>query len=307
MEFPFPEQKSELDPDRHPLLMERLENHNDSEHIIDIAVSSHDDHPSGVDPPQLEEIPSISTIAPTYQTLLSSSNRGNSWNSSSIARGDGYAGHGRSTLNSRLWVSVELFVTVGQVIASVVILSLSRHEHPRAPLFEWVVGYTCGCVATIPVLYWHYRNRMRATEQDSIRSWHGSSQSNPSSEPASYTANSIAQASEEGNRQTGSSAPRISWISPHLSPRYGLACSCLCSEPWRIEMLLLFVSLSRLRNLTFMVFSLFVVIHNQEEYVFFQFLDSIKVHIMFNNEGVKICNRLAHQDKFDWASIELAI
>lgn len=219
MEFPFPEQKSELDPDRHPLLMERLENHNDSEHIIDIAVSSHDDHPSGVDPPQLEEIPSISTIAPTYQTLLSSSNRGNSWNSSSIARGDGYAGHGRSTLNSRLWVSVELFVTVGQVIASVVILSLSRHEHPRAPLFEWVVGYTCGCVATIPVLYWHYRNRMRATEQDSIRSWHGSSQSNPSSEPASYTANSIAQASEEGNRQTGSSAPRISWISPHLSPR----------------------------------------------------------------------------------------
>ncbi|KAG5523381.1 hypothetical protein RHGRI_035258 [Rhododendron griersonianum] len=219
MEFPFPEQKGELDPDRHPLLMERLENHNDSEHIIDIAVSSHDVHPSGVDPPQLEEIPSISTIAPTYQTLLSSSNRGNSRNSSSIARGDGYAGHGRSTLNSRLWVSVELFVTVGQVIASVVILSLSRHEHPQAPLFEWVVGYTCGCVATIPILYWRYRNRMRATEQDSIRSWHGSSQSNPSSEPASYTASSIAQASEEGNRQTGSSATRISWISPHLSPR----------------------------------------------------------------------------------------
>lgn len=293
MEFPFPEQKGELDPDRHPLLMERLGNHNDSEHIIDIAVRSRDDHPSGADPPQLDEMPSISTIAPTYQMSLSSSNRGNPRNSSSIARGDGYAHHSRSTLNSRLWVSVELFVTIGQVIASVVILLLSRHEHPRAPLFEWVVGYTSGCVATIPILYWRYRNRVRATEQDSISSRHGSSQNNPSTEHASYTASSISQASEEGNRQTGSSSPRISWISLHLSPRYGLTCSCLCRAPWRIEMLHFFLYHYRNCIVQRLWYSHSLVSYIVNGNVLLLFLNSKKVHIMFNIEGVNFCNRLA--------------
>lgn len=209
------EVNNELDPDRHPLLMEPVENPNDREHIIDIAVRSHDDQPSGSNPPQLE-IPSVSTIAPAYQTPLSSSNRVNSRNSSSTTRGDGR--HGRSTLNSRLWISVELFVTIAQIVTSIVVLLLSRHERPRAPLFEWVLGYTAGCVATLPILYWRYRNRIRATEQDSFRSWQGSSQNNSSFEPA-YIASSIAQASEEGNHHTGSSASRISWIFPPFTPR----------------------------------------------------------------------------------------
>ena len=131
MEVALSEIRSEIDPDSHPLLMERVDSHNDREHIIDIAgssnthsSSSHDHRLSGVDPPQPEDRPSISTRAPTYQTSLSSSNRVNSRNSLFLRRGDGYARHGRSPLNSGIWISVELVITVAQIIAAIVGLSL---------------------------------------------------------------------------------------------------------------------------------------------------------------------------------------
>ncbi|PSR96845.1 E3 ubiquitin-protein like [Actinidia chinensis var. chinensis] len=223
MEVALSEIRSEIDPDSHPLLMERVDSHNDREHIIDIAgssnthsSSSHDHHLSGVDPPQPEDRPSISTRAPTYQTSLSSSNRVNSRNSLFLRRGDSYAHRGRSPLNSGIWISVELVITVAQIIASIVILSLSRHEHPQTPLFAWVVGYASGCVATLPILYWRYRNQ--GTEQDSFQSRQGS-QSNPSPEPASYAAFSIAQASEVESRRTGGSASRNSVMSQNLTLR----------------------------------------------------------------------------------------
>ena len=225
MEVALSEIRSEIDPDSHPLLMERVDSHNDREHIIDIAgssnthsSSSHDHHLSGVDPPQPEDRPSISTRAPTYQTSLSSSNRINSRNSLFLRRGDGYAHRGRSPLNSGIWISVELVITMAQIIASIVVLSLSRHEHPQTPLFAWVVGYASGCVATLPILYWRYRNQ--GTEQDSFQSRQGSSQSNPSPEPASYAAFSIAQASEVESRRTGGSASRNSVMSQNLTLRY---------------------------------------------------------------------------------------
>ncbi|KAL6986866.1 hypothetical protein U1Q18_041447 [Sarracenia purpurea var. burkii] len=226
MEVPLPGLHSEIDLDRHPLLMERVESHNDSEHIIDVAGShdplsspSHDGRLSRLDPPQHEDRPSTSTRAPTHQASLSSSNRVNFRNSSFIRRGDGFAHRGRSPLNSGLWISVELVVTVGQIIASIVVLSLSKHENPQAPLFAWVVGYATGCFATLPILYWRYCNRNQDTEQNSFRSREGSFQGNPSSEPASFTAMSIAQASEEENRQTGISASRNSVISRNLNSR----------------------------------------------------------------------------------------
>ncbi|XP_057462906.1 E3 ubiquitin-protein ligase At1g63170-like [Actinidia eriantha] len=219
MEVALSEIRSEIDPDSHPLLMERVEIRNDREHIIDIArssntnsSSSHDHRPSRVDPLQPEDRPYLSTRAPTYLTALSSSNRVNSRNSSFLRRGDGDARRGRGPLNSGLWISVELVITVAQIIASIVVLSLSRHENPQTPLFAWVVGYASGCVATLPILYWRYRYRNRGTEQDSFQSHQDSSQSNPSPERASYAAFSIAQASEEESRRTGSSASRNSGV-----------------------------------------------------------------------------------------------
>ncbi|XP_021298783.1 E3 ubiquitin-protein ligase At1g63170 [Herrania umbratica] len=209
--------------DRYPLLMERVESHSDQEHIIDItrhddasSSSSHDEQPPGMNLTQSEDRPSSSTQAPTNQT--SSSNRLNSRNSSFMRRSDGYGRRRRSPLNSGLWISVELVVTVSQIIASIVVLSLSRNEKPQAPLFAWIVGYASGCVATLPILYWRFRNRNQGIEQDLSHSRQGSSLGNPS-ESTSYTAISVTQASDEENNRITESATRNSQIAGTLSTR----------------------------------------------------------------------------------------
>ncbi|KAK6264023.1 zinc finger protein [Theobroma cacao] len=209
--------------DRYPLLMERVESHSDQEHIIDItrhddasSSSSHDEQPPGLNLAQSEDRPSSSTQAPTNQT--SSSNRLNSRNSSFMRRSDGYGRRRRSPLNSGLWISVELVVTVSQIIASIVVLSLSRNEKPQAPLFAWIVGYASGCIATLPILYWRFRSRNQGIEQDLSHSSQGSSHGNPS-ESTSYTAISVTQASDEENNRITESATRNSQIAGTLSTR----------------------------------------------------------------------------------------
>ncbi|KAK6267983.1 hypothetical protein QUC31_012143 [Theobroma cacao] len=209
--------------DRYPLLMERVESHSDQEHIIDItrhddasSSSSHDEQPPGLNLTQSEDRPSSSTQAPTNQT--SSSNRLNSRNSSFMRRSDGYGRRRRSPLNSGLWISVELVVTVSQIIASIVVLSLSRNEKPQAPLFAWIVGYASGCIATLPILYWRFRSRNQGIEQDLSHSSQGSSHGNPS-ESTSYTAISVTQASDEENNRITESATRNSQIAGTLSTR----------------------------------------------------------------------------------------
>ncbi|XP_020202964.1 E3 ubiquitin-protein ligase At1g12760 isoform X1 [Cajanus cajan] len=87
------------------------------------------------------------------------------FNSRTRRRGDNVARH-RSPLNSGFWISIELVITVSQIVASLVVLSVSRHEHPRAPLFAWVVGYASGCVATLPLLYWRYYHNCRIREHE---------------------------------------------------------------------------------------------------------------------------------------------
>jgi hypothetical protein len=225
MDDPSLETNSSALTDQYPLLMERVGSHNDHEHIIDISrngdassSSSHDDQPPRMDSTQHEDRPSSGTRPPTYQTSLSSSNRLNSRTSSFRRRGDGYGRRRRSPLNSGLWISVELVVTVSQIIASVVVLSLSRNENPQTPLFEWVVGYASGCVATLPILYWRYRNRNQSTEQDSPQSHQGSSQSN-TPEPTSYTAISATQSLDEENVQTSENFSRNNQLGT-LSARY---------------------------------------------------------------------------------------
>jgi hypothetical protein len=89
----------------------------------------------------------------------------NSENASDARRDQGHRQHNPS--NSVLWISVDLIVNISQIIAAVSVLSVSRNEHPHAPLFEWLLAYTIGCVATLPHLYWRYLHRNRHnTEQE---------------------------------------------------------------------------------------------------------------------------------------------
>ncbi|XVF26697.1 hypothetical protein REPUB_Repub14bG0040600 [Reevesia pubescens] len=222
MDSSSPEESSEQT-DQYPLLMEQVESHSDQEHIIDImrhddaSSSSSQEQSAGMNLTPNEDRSSSTTQTPTNQTS-SSSNRLNSRNSSFMRRSDRYGQRRRSPLNSGLWISVELVVTVSQIIASVVVLSLSRNEKPQAPLFAWIVGYASGCVATLPILYWRFRNRNRGIEQDSSLSRQISSHGNPG-ESTTYTAISVTQASDEENNRITESATRNTQIEGTLSTR----------------------------------------------------------------------------------------
>lgn len=212
--------------DQYPLLMEQPETGNGHQHIIDITRNSNDISSSAQEGqrremrlPHNEDQPSVGTQVPIRPTSSSSSSRVNSRNPSSSRRGEGYGHRRRSPLNSGLWISVELVVTVSQIIASIVVLSLSRNENPKAPLFAWIVGYASGCVATLPILYCRYRNRYRNTGQDASQPSQGSSASNPS-EPTSYTAISVAHVSDEENSHATESAIRNAGVPGAFSSRY---------------------------------------------------------------------------------------
>ncbi|PSS28904.1 E3 ubiquitin-protein like [Actinidia chinensis var. chinensis] len=189
--------------------MERVDSQNDREHIIDIrsnsevssSGSSHDIN--GLDTLQREERFSTSVRAPIFQNSVSSANGSNSRNSSSIRRGDGHNRRRRSPLNSGLWISIELILTVSQIVAAIVVLCLARHEHPRAPLFQWVVGYACGCVAILPLLYWRWHYRSQASEPDSSQPRQNSIQSNP---PASFSTLSVTRTSDAEGRHTATAS-----------------------------------------------------------------------------------------------------
>ncbi|KAL0323888.1 UNVERIFIED_CONTAM: E3 ubiquitin-protein ligase [Sesamum calycinum] len=116
-----------------PLLMERVDNRSDNEHVIDITSSSdasssslsHDRPSTGLEQQWSEDQPSTSSRVPVYQPQLFAAGGSNSRNSSLIRRGNS-RGRQRSPLNSGLWISVELVLTVSQIIAAIVVLSLSN-------------------------------------------------------------------------------------------------------------------------------------------------------------------------------------
>ncbi|XP_020585328.1 E3 ubiquitin-protein ligase At1g63170 [Phalaenopsis equestris] len=199
------EQQCESQTDRYPLLMDRAVNNNLDEHVIDVArgcVSSASEvHGNGHN----EDRPSTTTNASTSHSSRSQTTS-SSRNDSSSRGVDNYGRRNRSPLNSGLWISIELIVNLSQIMAAVVVLSFSKHEHPQTPLFAWVVGYTAGCVATLPHLYWRYINRSRqVTEQSATNSFQNFSQNN-ASESNPYTVISVAQAAEGENGQGSSRA-----------------------------------------------------------------------------------------------------
>ncbi|KAJ4828249.1 hypothetical protein Tsubulata_051260 [Turnera subulata] len=210
MDVASPEPHPENRADTYPLLMERPETLLSSEHIIDIertvdasASTSHERTSSGLDASSQDDRPSTAARAPTSQPSTSFSNGSGSRSNSSARRGEGR--RRRSPLNSGLWISVEVVLTVSQIIASVVVLSVSRNEHPHAPLFAWIVGYASGCVATLPLLYWRYRNRNQVVEQDSGLARQGSSHINVPAGPFSL---SVTRSSEGEDRRGAITSPR---------------------------------------------------------------------------------------------------
>uniref|UniRef100_A0A6N2NK20 RING-type domain-containing protein n=1 Tax=Salix viminalis TaxID=40686 RepID=A0A6N2NK20_SALVM len=202
MDVASTELHSESQTDTFPLLMERPENLNSCEHIIDIGnevsvSSSHDRISSGLEASSHEDRPL------TILSLQHLSNGTNSRSSSLIRRGE--ARRRRSPLNSTLWISVELVLTLSQIIASIVVLSVSRNEHPRAPLFAWIVGYASGCVAILPLLYWRYCHRNQALDQDSAQNRQGSAHINATAGPFSL---SVSRNSEGEDRRSATTSPR---------------------------------------------------------------------------------------------------
>ncbi|KAK9983631.1 hypothetical protein SO802_033156 [Lithocarpus litseifolius] len=203
-----------------PLLMERPEYTDSSEHIIDITGSDnaspsslpHDRHSNTINASQLEDRPSSIVRAPISQPTISSTNGSNSRNSSFVRRGE--ARRRRSPLNSGLWISIELVLTVSQIVASVVVLSVSRNENPHAPLFAWIVGYASGCVATLPLLYWRYCHRNQASEQDSSQARQASSQINVPAGPFSL---SVTRNAEGEHLQSADGSPGSNQHSAVLS------------------------------------------------------------------------------------------
>ncbi|CAL9771735.1 unnamed protein product [Musa acuminata subsp. burmannicoides] len=168
-------------------MMDRAANLNRREHVIDISqrndasasISTRTDN-SDADGADNEDGPSTSTLAPVSQLISATPNVSNSINFSLPRRADNYGRRNRSPLNSGLWISVELVVNMSQIIAAVIVLSMSRHEHPRTPLFAWIIGYTAGCIATLPHLYWRYIHRNSLSfEQGPARSNQGNTHNSP--------------------------------------------------------------------------------------------------------------------------------
>lgn len=245
MAVPLVGQQSEASTDRYPLLMEGQENRGVREqHAIDITRGSlpsssisHEDDPSDSDGLNHEDRPSTNTHTPGFQSSSSSSSSStvsNPRNAAFNRRGDSYGRRHRSPLNSGLWISVELVVNMSQIIAALIVLSLSTNEHPKAPLFEWVIGYTVGCFATLPHLYWRYIHRNnQGADQDVAHTRQDSSQNNPV-EQAPYAAVSVIQIPEaEAQSAVGNSSNGQTSIT--ANPRYFMS-AIISPVIWSIKL-----------------------------------------------------------------------
>ncbi|XP_078432318.1 E3 ubiquitin-protein ligase At1g63170-like [Wolffia australiana] len=177
------DQPSERITDRHPLLMAGQADRGTPQHVIDIPsssipssslshegnISNFEGHSTNNHIHDLESSSSSSTSPSTSHAQNTSVGR----------RGDSYGRRQGSPLNSGLWISIELVINMSQIIAAVIVLSLSRSEHPKAPLFEWVIGYTVGCFAILPHLYWRYIHRNnRPNDEEFTRRLQEASQNN---------------------------------------------------------------------------------------------------------------------------------
>lgn len=131
-------------------------------------------------------------------------------------------------MNSGLWISVELVVTVAQIVAAIVVMVLAKDEHPEAPLFTWVVGYTSGCVATLPILYWRFRTYNRGGGASSSST---QGNNNNPSESTPYTPVSADQLPPDEENTT----TRNNQVGDSLRTRYTQASNCFLFFVWLVS------------------------------------------------------------------------
>ncbi|KAM0944850.1 putative transcription factor C2H2 family [Dioscorea sansibarensis] len=183
----------EAEAERCPLIMARS-----LDHVIDITsmgftstTTSRGDGPSNSDGLHHQDRSSASaeTLGPQSSSSLPAVQ--NSRNTRATRRNDNYERRRRSPMNSGFWISVELIASLSQITAAIIVLLLSRHEHPRAPLFEWIIGYAAGLAATLPHLYcrYIYHNSRGGPRQIASQLHRNSSQSNPPESHADNTVN----------------------------------------------------------------------------------------------------------------------
>ncbi|XP_019179180.1 PREDICTED: uncharacterized protein LOC109174396 [Ipomoea nil] len=181
-----------------PLLIERTENCQSNEHVINIeqggdpssSDSSDSESPRGLSSSRHDDRPSARNSPST------SSNGSNSQSPSVARRGEGFGRHW-SPFNTVLWISIELVFTLGQITAVVVVLSVSGQENPQTPLFAWVSGYALRCAASLHLLYWRYLHGNQAAERRSAQFRQGSRRVNSSFDPNSYITFSLTRSSED--------------------------------------------------------------------------------------------------------------
>ncbi|KAL9659289.1 hypothetical protein QQ045_024094 [Rhodiola kirilowii] len=161
------ERHSECPADSYPLLMERPENISNREHVIDITRGADVTVSQSVRDGPLETPvgpPSSASMDPQSPPSIASAYVQSFNNSTALRRGD--SRRRRSPLHSGLWICIELLLNLSQIVSSIVVLSLSKHEEPHAPLRTWIVGYASGCAAILPYLCWRYLHRNESLEQD---------------------------------------------------------------------------------------------------------------------------------------------
>ncbi|WZZ18893.1 hypothetical protein YC2023_111982 [Brassica napus] len=59
------------------------------------------------------------------------------------------------------WNSMEFVFTFVQIVAALVVWTLSKDEHPRAQLLPWLIVYTCGCITGTLLLSWRMYNQVK--------------------------------------------------------------------------------------------------------------------------------------------------
>ncbi|KAH9611585.1 hypothetical protein KSS87_023236 [Heliosperma pusillum] len=188
--------------DQYPLLMERHDNHVNVEHVIDIdrggEASSSDSSglgfPHGVIRIHSQRETNGSQTPPNVSSASSPSHA-----NTRSPRSESMGRRNWSPFCSGFWISIDLAFTLTQIIASTIVLCLSRHEHPQAPLFAWVVGYTAGCVASLPVMYWRFINRNQGSEAV-VQVNQASPHANSASDQNSYVTISLSQSLEREDR-----------------------------------------------------------------------------------------------------------
>jgi len=176
------------------------------DHTIDIPMSD------GTSPSISHQDDPLNEVPPGPERSSGTSDVSNSHNASSARIDRGY--RQQNPLNSGFWISIELIVNLSQIVAAIAVLSVSRNEHPHAPLFTWLLGYTIGCIAILPHLYWRYLHRNRPNMEQEMPPQ--SSSERNISETNSYAAVSSPRTSEavDGANSTGVSRINLPLASP---------------------------------------------------------------------------------------------